>query len=88
MECFPDYTFFMADTKIQEQALVCAIFSKTYVACAINHAGKLICLRACLRERNCSGLIDQPEQAHYFKLSLALLSSSGILFTKKKFKTL
>ena len=38
------------------------IFSKNvYVACSINHAGKLICLGACLYKRNCAGLIDKPE---------------------------
>ena len=34
-----------------------------YVACAINRAGKLIYLCACLHEHNCAGLNDKPEPA-------------------------
>ena len=59
----------MADTKIKEKSLLsleekkelaCVIFSKIcYVACAINCTGKLICLCACLHERDRLGLIDK-----------------------------
>ena len=66
-----DFTFLMTDTKIKGQVsfeplekkkLACAIFDKIcYVACAINRAGKLICMRACLHERDRAGLIDKPE---------------------------
>ena len=31
------------------------------VACAINRAGKLICLRACLHERDRTVVIDKPD---------------------------
>ena len=33
---------------------------KFVVTCAINSAGKLICLRDCLHEHDCMGLIDKP----------------------------
>ena len=69
MGCFPDISLLMTDTKSKKQVsfvkkkknFVCAIFGKIcYVVCAINRAGKLICLRACLHERNHAGLIDKP----------------------------
>ena len=45
----------------KKETFACAIFGKIcYVACAINRAGKLICLRACLYERGRTGLIDKP----------------------------
>ena len=54
-----DFTFLMTDAKIKGQVsfessekketFACVVFSKIcYVACAINRAGKLICLCACL----------------------------------------
>ena len=69
-----DFTFLMADTKIKglkklvsfessekKKKLACAIFIKIcYVVCAINRAGKLICLHACLHEPDRAGLIDKP----------------------------
>ena len=66
-----DFTFLMTDTKIKGQVsfesskkkgtFAYAIFSKIcYVACAINHAGKLICLHACLHVGNWVCLIDKP----------------------------
>ena len=66
-----NFTFLMTDTKLRDKSLLClqkkketfacVIFSKIcYVACAINCAGKLICLRACLHERDRGGLIDKP----------------------------
>ena len=43
----------------------CMISSKIcYVACTINHAGKLICLCAYLHEHNRVGLIDKPVRGH------------------------
>ena len=40
-----------------------ATFGKIYyVASAINRAGKLICLRACLHDRDRAGLIDKPDK--------------------------
>ena len=37
------------------------IFSKfCYVACTINHVGKLICLCVCLHKHYCAGLTDKP----------------------------
>ena len=42
---------------------ICTIFGKIcYVACPVNRAGKLICLRAYLHERDCTGLIGKPVQ--------------------------
>ena len=42
------------------------VFGKIcYVACAINCAGKLICLRACLRERDHAGL-NESLNIEYF----------------------
>ena len=65
------FTFLMTDTKIkgqfffessQKKKLLPARFSvKFVVACAINCAGKLICLRACLHKRHRVGLIDKPD---------------------------
>ena len=69
-----DFTFLMADTKIkglkklvsfesseEKKKLACVIFSKIcYVVCAVNCAGKLMWLRACLHECDCAGLIDKP----------------------------
>ena len=44
----------------KKETFACAIFNKTsYVAWVINHAGKLICLHACLHECNHVGLIDK-----------------------------
>ena len=38
------------------------IFGKIcYVACVISHAGKLICLHACLHECDHAGLIGKPD---------------------------
>ena len=38
------------------------IFGKIcFVACTINHADKLICLHACLHERDRAGLIDKSD---------------------------
>ena len=59
-----NFTFLMANTKIKGQVsfetFACTIFCKIcYVACAINCAGKLICLRACLHECDRMGLIDK-----------------------------
>ena len=36
-----------------------------YIACAINRVGKLICLRACLHERDHAGLTDKPDLSNY-----------------------
>ena len=37
------------------------IFGKfCYVACTINHIGKLICLCICLHKHYCAGLVDKP----------------------------
>ena len=44
----------------KKETFACAIFGKSYVAYAINRAGKLICLRACLHKRDRAGLIDKP----------------------------
>ena len=45
----------------KKQPFACAIFGKIcYVACAINCAGKLIRLCACLHERDLADLIDKP----------------------------
>ena len=68
-----NFTFLMIDAKIKEQVSFeswekketfgSTIFSKMYcVACAINHAGKLICQHTCLHERDRAGLIDKPVQ--------------------------
>ena len=65
-----DFTFLMTDTKSKGQVsfefsekketFACAIFSKIcYVASAISCTGKLICLHACLHERDRAGLIDK-----------------------------
>ena len=46
----------------KKETFACAIFDKIcYVACAINCAGKLICLRACLHKQDRMVLIDKPE---------------------------
>ena len=62
---FSWYTFLITDAKIKEhfsfeswekkETFACAIFGKIcYVACAINRAGQLICLRASLHaDRAC-----------------------------------
>ena len=68
-----DFTFLMTDTKIKGQVFfefsekketfACAIFSKIcYVAYAINRACNLICLRACLHQRDRARLIDKPDK--------------------------
>ena len=68
---FSWYTFLMTDANIKEhtsfeswekkETFACAIFGKIcYVACAINHARQLICLRASLHEGDCAGLIEKP----------------------------
>ena len=43
---------------LQKKKLACAM---CYVACVINHPGKLICLHACLHECDGTGLIDKPD---------------------------
>ena len=54
----------MSLEKIKE-TFDCMIFAKIcYVACAINCAGKLICLRAYLHERDYAGL----ESYSYFEI--------------------
>ena len=80
---FPDILFLMTK-KIKsllslekKEAFACVIFGKIcYVACVINHAGKLICLRACLHMRNRVGLIDKPNPltTSYPQKGLNLLS--------------
>ena len=47
----------------KKETLACVIFGKIcYVACAINRAGKLIFLRACLHDSDHVGFIDKPAQ--------------------------
>ena len=77
-----DFTFLMTDTKIKDKSLLSlqkketfahAIFSKIcYVACAINCAGKMIYLRACLHKHDCTGPIGKPDAC---KKSTASLTS-------------
>ena len=82
-----DFTFLMTDTKIKGQVsfessekkkLACMIFSKIcYVACAINCAGKLIYLHACLHKCDGAGLIDKPDimiLIIFYSFMLVLLS--------------
>ena len=45
----------------KKETSACPNFGNTYIACTINHPGKLICLCACLHKHNCAGLIDKPE---------------------------
>ena len=67
-----DSNFLMTDTEIKEQVsfewwekkevFAGTIFGNIcFVACAINRAGKLICLRACLHERDRTVVIDKPD---------------------------
>ena len=65
-----DFTFLLAHKDLRtslfwvfrkKETFVCAIFDKIcYIACVINRADKLIYLRACLHERDCTGFIDKP----------------------------
>ena len=53
--------FLWQTQKLKASLFACAIFCKIcYVACAISRAGKLICLRACLLERDRTCLTDKP----------------------------
>ena len=58
------FTFLMTHKDLGQvsfESFACMIFGKIYYfACAINHTDKFICLRACLHECNCVGLIDRP----------------------------
>ena len=46
----------------KKEYFTCAISLKFVILLAINHAGKFICLCACLHERDHAGLIDKPEK--------------------------
>ena len=71
-EMFSWYTFFLWQTqKLSNKSLLSlekkketfawAIFSKIcYAACAINRAGKLICLHTCMHKHDRAHLIDKP----------------------------
>ena len=69
---FPNYTFSFDTQNFKKKSplsleekketFACAIFGKIRcVACAINCASKLICLHACLHERDRAGLIGKPD---------------------------
>ena len=46
----------------KKETFASVIFGKIcYVACVINHAGKLICLHVWLHEHNFMGLIDKSD---------------------------
>ena len=48
----------------KKETSACAIFGKIcYIACAINRAGKLICPRTCLHQRNRADLIDKLDDS-------------------------
>ena len=64
-----DFTFLMTGKNLrkvsfespEKKKLACKIFGKvSYVACAINHAGKLLSLCGCLHKCNCVGFIKTP----------------------------
>ena len=93
-----DFTFLMTDTKIkghvsfessEKKKLLQARFSvKFVVACAIIRAGKLICLRACLHERDGAGLIDKPVTFFLCILLSTERSLAKWLFTTSPYFTL
>ena len=71
-EIFPNYTFSYDTQNFKKKSplsfeekkkLLPAQFSVEFVmfACAINCASKLICLHACLHERDRVGLIGKPD---------------------------
>ena len=65
--------FFMTDKNLNLISFeIITISGKiSYIACAINRAGKLICLRACLHGRDRKGLIDKL----YVRFSVKKLQS-------------
>ena len=71
-----DFTFLMTHKNLmtslfwvyrKKETFACTIFDNIcYVACVINRTDKLICLHACLHERDCTDLIDKTERERMF----------------------
>ena len=64
-----------------------ARFLVKFIACTINCAGKLICLRACLNKRYRAGLIDTPNKGHcdaWFKSKKSTHQLTNFLVKSKK----
>ena len=75
-DVFQIYLFLWQTQKLSDESLLNLEKKRSkicYVACAINHTGKLICLHACLHEHDHTGLIDKPGDAICNAVLLSML---------------